>query len=265
MSNELIKIFEYHGAQIRTEIDEHGEPWFCLKDVCDILGISQPSSVARELDEEDRKIVILNTGNRGNPNMVFVSETGLYECLLRSRKPEAREFKRWVVKEVLPSIRKNGGYLTDQAKTNPVRLMRSMSPEERASLLVASFQVDVEEADQRAELERQRRIQADEERRKSEARAQGAIADNTKIMHNYRELERRYEFALRKYESVCKHMYKGLKEIQEREQEDEADRPDMLSQHDAEDRVEKPISRRSDRNNQWVNNFYAPPPKKDDE
>lgn len=257
-------ILNFHGFAIRYIVEEDGSLWFCAKNVCDVLGIGNPTNATRDLDDDEKKLIKIEDGNRGNPNMLFVSESGLYAITFRSRKPEAKEFDRWVRKVVLPSIRKNGGYLTDQAKTNPVRLMRSMSPEERANLLVASFQVDVEEADQRAELERQRRIQADEERRKSEAKVQGAIADNTKIMHNYRELERRYEYALRKYESVCKHMYKGLKEIQEREQEDEANRPDMLSQHDVEDRVDKPTSKRYDRNNQWVNNIYAPPPKKDD-
>lgn len=106
MNNEIRK-FDFGGAALRTLTDEAGEPWFVAKDVCAILEISNPSDALKRLDDDERSR--FNLGRQGETNIV--NEAGLYVLVLGSRKPEAHEFKRWVTHEVLPQIRKTGGYI----------------------------------------------------------------------------------------------------------------------------------------------------------
>lgn len=106
MNNEMQR-FDFKGASLRTLTDEAGEPWFVAKDVCDILEISNPSDALKRLDDDERSR--FNLGRQGETNIV--NEAGLYVLVLGSRKPEAHEFKRWVTHEVLPQIRKTGGYI----------------------------------------------------------------------------------------------------------------------------------------------------------
>lgn len=110
MSNEIQR-FEFKGAALRTLTDENGEPWFVAKDVCDVLEPSNVGQVLARLDDDEKSSITLNDGTPGNPNKAIVSESGLYALVLASRKPEAHEFKRWVTHEVLPQIRKTGGYI----------------------------------------------------------------------------------------------------------------------------------------------------------
>lgn len=102
-----IQSYNFNGAALRTLADENGEPWFVAKDVCDILEISNPSDALKRLDDDERSR--FNLGRQGETNIV--NEAGLYVLVLGSRKPEAHEFKRWVTHEVLPQIRKTGGYI----------------------------------------------------------------------------------------------------------------------------------------------------------
>lgn len=102
-----IQSYNFNGAALRTLTDENGEPWFVAKDVCDILEISNPSDALKRLDDDERSR--FNLGRHGETNIV--NEAGLYVLVLGSRKPEAHEFKRWVTHEVLPRIRKTGGYI----------------------------------------------------------------------------------------------------------------------------------------------------------
>lgn len=106
MNNEIQK-FDFKGASLRTLTDEAGEPWFVAKDVCDILGHSNVSMALDRLDDDERSK--FNLGRQGETNIV--NEAGLYVLVLGSRKPEAHEFKRWVTHEVLPQIRRTGGYI----------------------------------------------------------------------------------------------------------------------------------------------------------
>lgn len=106
MNNE-IQQFDFKGAALRTLTDENGEPWFVAKDVCDILGLEN----SPELDPDEKNTVTISDGN---PNKTIIGEPGLYKLIMRSRKPEAKEFQRWVTHEVLPSIRKHGAYMTQQ-------------------------------------------------------------------------------------------------------------------------------------------------------
>ena len=102
-----IQSYNFNGAALRTLTDENGEPWFVAKDVCDILEISNPSDALKRLDDDERSR--FNLGRQGETNIV--NEAGLYVLVLGSRKPEAHEFKRCVTHEVLPQIRKTGGYI----------------------------------------------------------------------------------------------------------------------------------------------------------
>lgn len=114
MNNEIQK-FDFKGASLRTLTDEAGEPWFVAKDVCDILGMSNPSMAVTALDKDEVAQIdpkdYLGSENRSNQAVNIVSEPGLYKLIMRSRKPEAKRFQRWVTHEVLPQIRRTGGYI----------------------------------------------------------------------------------------------------------------------------------------------------------
>ena len=111
MNNE-IQQFDFRGAALRTLTDEAGEPWFVAKDVCDILEISNVSDAISKLDDDEKSnIAISDIAQNGGRAPLIISEPGLYKLIMRSRKPEAKEFQRWVTHEVLPQIRKTGGYI----------------------------------------------------------------------------------------------------------------------------------------------------------
>lgn len=117
--NTELQTFNFNDIPLRTLTDENGDPWFVAKDVCDILGHSNVSMALDRLDDDER--AKFNLGRQGEGNII--NESGLYSLVLGSRKPEAREFKRWVTHEVLPTIRKHGAYMTqqtlDKALTSP--------------------------------------------------------------------------------------------------------------------------------------------------
>lgn len=121
--NTEIQTFDFNGMSVRTLTDENGEPWFVAKDVCDILGLENNRKATAELDPDEKNTVTISNGIPGNPNKTIISEPGLYTLIMRSRKPEAHEFKRWITHEVLPAIRKHGAYMTqqtlDKALTHP--------------------------------------------------------------------------------------------------------------------------------------------------
>lgn len=99
-----------------------GEPWFVLKDVCNILNINNASDVYNRLDDDEKGVAQIDTLG-GRQKMSTVNESGLYHVILRSDKPEAAPFRKWVTSEVLPSIRKNGGYIAGQEQLTPEELM----------------------------------------------------------------------------------------------------------------------------------------------
>lgn len=110
MSN--IQIFNYQNNEVRT-VELNGEPWFVLKDVCNILGISKYRDTAARLDADERGSVEVDTLG-GTQQVIAVNESGLYHVILRSDKPEAAPFRKWVTSDVLPSIRKHGAYMTPE-------------------------------------------------------------------------------------------------------------------------------------------------------
>lgn len=107
-----LSVFNYDGNEVRT-VFKDGEPWWVLKDVCTALGLSDTNKVAERLDGDELTRFKIVSG--GQMREVYaVSESGLYNVIIRSDKPEAKAFKRWVTHEVLPSIRKHGAYMTPQ-------------------------------------------------------------------------------------------------------------------------------------------------------
>ena len=106
--------FEYGGQQVRV-IDRDGEPWFVLADLCRVLELPNASMVARRIDPEMKGVSQIDT-HGGPQQMAVVSEPGMYEVVIRSDKPEATAFRRWITSEVLPSIRKTGSFATPESR-----------------------------------------------------------------------------------------------------------------------------------------------------
>lgn len=120
--NELKTYTNPTFGSIRT-LNIDGEPWFVAVDVCMALGIGNVSMAISRLDDDEKNTVSLTEGIPGNPNKTIVNEPGLYALVLSSRKPEAKAFKRWITHEVIPSIRKHGGYIAGQEAMSPEELM----------------------------------------------------------------------------------------------------------------------------------------------
>lgn len=107
-----LQIFNYKGNEVRT-VEKDGEPWWVLKDVCNVLGLSDTNKVAERLDSDELTRIKFVSGGQSR-EMLCVNESGLYNVILRSDKPEAKPFRKWVTSEVLPSIRKHGAYMTPE-------------------------------------------------------------------------------------------------------------------------------------------------------
>lgn len=117
-----LQIFNYNGNEVRT-IQKDGEPWWVLKDVCTVLGIVDHKVAARRLEEDEVCQTPLTDSLGRMQEMTVINESGLYNVILRSDKPEAKPFRKWVTSEVLPSIRKNGGYIANQENLTPEQIV----------------------------------------------------------------------------------------------------------------------------------------------
>lgn len=117
-----IQIFKYENNDVRT-VELNGEPWFALKDVCAVLGISNHKMTAQRLDADEVILTDLTDSMGRQQETTVINESGLYNVILRSDKQEAKPFRKWVTSEVLPSIRKNGGYIAGQEQLTPSELM----------------------------------------------------------------------------------------------------------------------------------------------
>ncbi|KLO70667.1 prophage antirepressor [Enterococcus cecorum] len=142
-----IQTFNFKNQQVRT-IEIENEPYFVGKDVVDILGYQNGSrDINRHVDEEDRHKVMLFDGNQ-DKETIIINESGLYSLILSSKMPNAKKFKRWVTKEVLPTIRKHGAYLTpdkiEEALLNPDTLINlaTQLKQEREGRLIAEQRVN---------------------------------------------------------------------------------------------------------------------------
>lgn len=150
--NEL-KIFsnEKFGS-VRTVIKDN-EPWFVAADVCKSLDIGNSTMALSRLDDDEKALISIEGISRGNDTANIVNEPGLYSLVLGSRKPEAKEFKRWITHEVIPSIRKYGMYATDKLLADPdfaIKVFQQMK-EEREARKVAESKVMVLEEENAAQ------------------------------------------------------------------------------------------------------------------
>lgn len=107
--NQQLMPFDYEGREIRVVKDEQGDPWFVAADVCAVLQLPETHKAVARLDDDEKDRNSIPTPG-GSQSMTVVSESGLYNLVLGSRKAEAKRFKRWVTHEVLPDIRKTGSY-----------------------------------------------------------------------------------------------------------------------------------------------------------
>lgn len=126
--SSALEVFDFRGHDVRILTADDGEPLFVLNDLCSALDIANPRNVRARLDPDGvRQADVIDSMGRRQVTTV-VDESGMYEVILRSDRPEAVEFRRWVTREVLPSIRRRGGYLTpdaaEQALTDPDFIIR---------------------------------------------------------------------------------------------------------------------------------------------
>lgn len=111
MSNNIQLFSNQSFGNVRV-VMRNNEPWFVAKDVCECLSVTNAAQACQNLDDDEKGICKIDTLG-GKQDMTLISESGLYTLIMRSNKPEAKEFRKWVTSEVLPSIRKSGVYATD--------------------------------------------------------------------------------------------------------------------------------------------------------
>ena len=147
-----VTIYRYDENKPVRTLNLNGEPWFVLRDVCEVLGLGNSRMVADRLDEDEKGVSQIYTLG-GVQNATIISESGLYNVILRSDKPEAKPFRKWVTSEVLPSIRKHGAYMTPEtlqaAILNPdtmIQLCQQLKAEQdkNAALTAANSQLTVD-------------------------------------------------------------------------------------------------------------------------
>lgn len=148
MENNLIKTFTKDGiGEIRTKIIDN-EPWFVAKDICNILEIVKSRDVVSRLEDDEKGVYTIDTLG-GKQETWFINESGLYNLIFTSRKPEAKQFKKWITSEVIPSIRKTGMYATDEILDNPDLLIEIATKlkEERKQRKIAELERDIAKQD----------------------------------------------------------------------------------------------------------------------
>lgn len=135
-----LQTFNFNNQPVRT-VRLNNQPYWVLKDVCDVLELSNPTAVANRLEDDER--AKFNLGRQGEATVI--TESGLYAVILRSDKPNAKEFRKWVTSEVLPAIRKHGAYATpetiEQMINNPdftIQLLTELKKERESVNLLAA-------------------------------------------------------------------------------------------------------------------------------
>ena len=141
-----LQVFNYNQKQVRTvQID--GETWFVLKDVCDVLGITHIKDTVNRLESDEVGQTEV-TDSLGRKQLAYIiNESGLYNVILRSDKPEAKPFRKWVTSQVLPTIRKTGGYQTKAMTTAQLFAMQvqiNLEQEQRMKALEEKTQATQE-------------------------------------------------------------------------------------------------------------------------
>lgn len=114
--------FSFEGTEVRV-LDRDGEPWWVLTDVCKVLGIANAPHAAARLDDDEKATVAIGDSGNLNADRTIINESGLWSLVLTSRKPAAKRFKKWITGEVIPSIRKSGGYMVAASDETPEEIM----------------------------------------------------------------------------------------------------------------------------------------------
>ena len=122
ISQTTVTPFDFEGTPVRTVTYETGLTWWVLSDVANVLNIKNSRDLASRLDEDEKGVAQIDTPG-GLQEITVINESGLYKIVLRSDKPEAKRFQRWVTHEVLPSIRQHGGYMMGQEQMNPEQMV----------------------------------------------------------------------------------------------------------------------------------------------
>lgn len=145
-----LKIFHYQDKQIRT-VEKDGETWWVLKDVCEVLEINNHKMAAQRLDGDEVSQTDLTDSLGRQQSTTITNESGLYNVILRSDKPQAKPFRKWITSEVIPSIRKHGAYITpntlEQMIADPdttIQLLTTLKEERQARV-----QLEAENAQQK--------------------------------------------------------------------------------------------------------------------
>lgn len=143
-----LQVFEFENSQVRTVLVNNA-PYFIGKDIAETLGYSNTrDAISKHVDEEDKDTVVIRDGNKGNPNLTVINESGVYSLIFGSKLPSAKAFKRWVTSEVLPNIRKTGAHLTpdtiEKVLTDPDTIIQiaTQLKEERAKRMQAEVVIE---------------------------------------------------------------------------------------------------------------------------
>lgn len=132
-----VTIYQFEQNDVRM-VQKGGEPWFVLADLCKVLELSTPSKVSERLDRDEKGVSLIHTLG-GAQKVTVVNESGMYAVILRSDKPQAKPFRKWVTSEVLPSIRKTGKYemrQSDDLKAKRVETAQANANVRKANLLL---------------------------------------------------------------------------------------------------------------------------------
>ena len=149
MNDKGLQIFSFESNNVRV-VMKGSEPWFVAKDVCGVLGYENSrKALANHIDEDEKGVTRCDTPG-GAQEMSIISESGLYALIMRSHKPEARRFRKWVTAEVLPSIRKHGIYTTEEMARRFIKDPRALEytirglleEKEKNAVLTAKIQED---------------------------------------------------------------------------------------------------------------------------
>ncbi|GHV34839.1 hypothetical protein FACS1894187_06260 [Synergistales bacterium] len=152
---KALRVFSFEGKETRV-VDVNGEPWWVASEVCDVLGLNDVSKATKRLDVDEKLIRKIFVSGQ-NRDVITVSESGVYALIMRSNKPEAKRFRKWVTSEVLPAIRKTGGYSAPALAVSPHQELRDLIEQNRGVIgkvalgklvlmLAASIQADATKA-----------------------------------------------------------------------------------------------------------------------
>lgn len=144
-----LQVLNYNQSEVRMVMQNDG-PWWVLADVCRVLELKQPHRVATRLDDDERTFLTVVDSAGKHQEMIAVNEPGLYSVILRSSKPEAKTFKRWITHDVLPTIRRTGAYAPQDAAVQALERVAGCMEAMMGQFAVLSRKVDALERRQEA-------------------------------------------------------------------------------------------------------------------